>query len=93
MIASAEAPKRIRIGRAKREPTAIRIIAQTQSIVKEVFIMRLAVSGSFFPRKIEKSGAPPVPKRLLKAVMMTMIGKHKPTAPRAAVPISGIRAM
>ena len=34
MIASAEAPKRIRIGRAKRKPTAIRIVAQTQSIVK-----------------------------------------------------------
>jgi len=44
------------------------------------------------PRLIEKSGAPPLPKRLLKAVMMTMIGKQSPTAPSAVVPTSGMRA-
>ena len=48
---------------------------------------------SFLPRSIEKSGAPPVPKRLLNAVMMTITGKHKPTAPRAVVPTSGILAI
>ena len=40
-----------------------------------------------------KIGAPPVPNRLLKAVIMTMIGKQSPTAPRAVVPTSGIRAI
>ena len=48
---------------------------------------------SFMPRLMEKSGAPPLPKRLLKAVMITIIGKHKPTAPSAVVPTCGILAI
>lgn len=39
------------------------------------------------PRSIEKRGAPPLPNKLLNAVIITMIGKHNPTAPKAAVPI------
>ena len=52
-----------------------------------------AALESPLPRLIEKIGAPPVPKRLLKAVMIIIMGKHKPTAPRAVVPTSGIRAI
>ena len=48
---------------------------------------------SFRPRSMEKSGAPPEPKRLLKARMIVMIGKQSPTAPRAVVPTSGILAI
>ena len=48
---------------------------------------------SFLPRSIEKSGAPPEPKRLLKARIIVMIGKHSPTAPSAVVPTSGILAI
>ena len=36
------------------------------------------LSDPYCPRAMENRGAPPVPKRLLKAVMMTMIGKHRP---------------
>ena len=56
------------------------------------------------PRSIEKRGAPPLPNKLLNAVIITMIGKHNPTAhilwkkknppaPKAAVPIFGILAI
>ena len=37
---------------------------------------------------IEKSGAPPLPKRLEKAIVSIIIGKQSPTAPSAVVPIS-----
>ena len=50
-----------------------------------------AFCGLFFPRSIENSGAPPLPNKLLNAVMITISGKHRPTAPSAAVPTSGIR--
>ena len=46
-----------------------------------------------FSNLFGSGGAPPLPNRLLKAVMITMIGKQSPTAPRAVVPISGIRAI
>ena len=45
------------------------------------------------PLLIENNGAPPPPNRLLNAVMITMIGKHKPIAPKAVVPTPGIRAI
>ena len=45
------------------------------------------------PRLIEKRGAPPLPKRLLNAVIITTIGKQSPTAPRAVVPTCGILAI
>ena len=34
-----------------------------------------------------------LPNKLLNAVIITMIGKHNPTAPKAAVPIFGILAI
>ena len=42
---------------------------------------------------MEKTGAPPLPNRLAKAVIITISGKHKPTAPSAVVPTSGILAI
>lgn len=39
------------------------------------------------------NGAPPLPNKLLNAVIMTIMGKQSPTAPSAAVPISGMRAI
>ena len=38
---------------------------------------------------MENSGAPPLPNRLEKAVMITMMGKQSPTAPSAVVPTMG----
>ena len=67
--------------------------ALTHSIEKEVFIIVLALSESPMPRLIEKRGAPPLPKRLLNAVIITTIGKQSPTAPRAVVPTCGILAI
>ena len=55
--------------------------------------MVLALFSSPIPLLIENKGAPPLPKRLLKAVIIIIIGKHSPTAPRAFVPTSGILAM
>ena len=67
--------------------------ALPHNMVKAVFMIMSAVLESPFPRLIEKIGAPPEPKRLLKAVMTIMIGKHKPTAPSAVVPTSWILAI
>ena len=55
--------------------------------------MALAFFSSPIPLLIENKGAPPLPKRLPKAVIIIIIGKHSPTAPRAFVPTSGILAM
>ena len=74
-------------------PTAIRIREQTQIRKNEVFMIMEASLLSFRPRSMEKSGAPPEPKRLLKARMIVMIGKQSPTDPRAVVPTSGILAI
>ena len=88
-----EAPNSVSRGAANKRHMHIRIIAEPQSIVKEVFIMVLAFFSSPIPLLIENKGAPPLPKRLLKAVIIIIIGKHSPTAPRAFVPTSGILAM
>lgn len=39
-----------------------------------------ALFVSLRPLSIEKIGAPPLPNKLLKAVIITIIGKHRPTA-------------
>mgnify|MGYP003406212522 FL=1 len=52
-----------------------------------------ALFVSLRPLSIAKIGAPPLPNKLLKAVIITIIGKHRPTAPSAVVPISGILAI
>ena len=88
-----EAPNRVSKGLAKRIPISIRIAALPHNIVNAVFMIISAVLESPFPRLMEKIGAPPEPKRLLKAVMIIMIGKHKPTAPSAVVPTSWILAI
>ena len=71
----------------------INTIAHTESIKNEVFIIMPALFLSPRPRSIEKRGAPPLPNKLLNAVIITMIGKHNPTAPSAAVPTSAILAI
>ena len=63
------------------------------SIENDVFIMVSAFFVLPFPLLMENKGAPPLPNKLLNAVMITIIGKHKPTAPSAVVPTSGILAM
>ena len=68
-------------------------MAQIQTMEKEIFIIFFASCGSFLPRSIENNGAPPLPNRLLNAVMITITGKQRPTAPSAAVPMCGIRAI
>jgi hypothetical protein len=72
-------------------PIIIRNIALAHTIVKDVFKIVFALLSSPMPRLMEKIGAPPLPKRLLHAVIIIIKGKQSPTAPRAAVPISGIR--
>ena len=64
-----------------------------QSMVNEVFMIAFASHSSFLPLRIENKGAPPRPYKLEKAVMITISGKHRPTAPSAAVPTFGMRAM
>ena len=88
-----DAPNSTRIGRANKKPMAIKTKAQIQTMEKEVFMIFLASCGSFFPRSIENNGAPPLPNRLLNAVIITITGKQRPTAPSAAVPTFGIRAI
>jgi len=81
----------MRSGFAKRRPVPIRRSALAHTMEKEVFKILFACSLSHFPRLIEKSGAPPLPNRLLHAVMIIISGKQSPTAPSAVVPIFGIR--
>ena len=91
--AFSDAPNRIKRGFAKIMHKAVKTTANVQTIVKLVFIIVLAALSSLMPLFIEKSGAPPLPKRLEKAIVSIIIGKQSPTAPSAVVPISGMRAM
>ena len=91
--AFSDAPNTIKRGFAKIMHKAVKTTANVQTIVKLVFIIVLAVLSSLMPLFIEKSGAPPLPKRLEKAIVSIIIGKQSPTAPSAVVPISGMRAM
>ena len=88
-----DAPNKTRIGFAKTIPTIVKTTAPAQTIEKEVFIIRLAFLESPIPRLMEKRGAPPLPNKLLQAVTIVIMGKQSPTAPRAAVLTSGIRAI
>ena len=92
-MAASEVPKAARIGLPKISPTMIRMIPVTISKKNEVFWISLALSSFFCPLAIENRGAPPLPNILVNAVVRITIGKQRPTAPRATVPISGIRAM
>ncbi len=56
-------------------------------------MMVSARSSSPFPRAMEQRGAPPIPKRLAKAVMMEMMGKVSPRPVRARVAASGMWPM
>ena len=58
-----------------------------------VFIIICALFFSPIPLFIENNGEPPLPNRLAKAVIMIISGKQSPTAPSAAVQISGILAI
>ena len=80
---------------AKRE-----VIKSSQSATLHIGMTPSTVSmmsdhllSCLFPLEIEKSGAPPPPKRFANAVMITINGKQIPTAPSAFVPTSGIRAI
>ena len=68
-------------------------MALAQTMVKEVSMIATAFLSSFCPLWIANSGAPPFPNKFANAVMITIKGKHSPTAPSAAVPTSGILAI
>lgn len=69
-------------------PISIRNIALAHTIVKDVFKIVFALLSVTHAAINGKIGAPPLPKRLLHAVIIIIKGKQSPTAPRAAVPIS-----
>ena len=58
--------------------------------MKELPIISSASSISPRPRAIEQSGAPPIPNRLAKAIIIEISGKHSPSPPIANVATSGI---
>ena len=74
-------------------PITINTTPQMHIIENDVFITVSAFFVFPFPLLMENKGAPPLPNKLLNAVIITIIGKHKPTAPSAVVPTSGILAM
>lgn len=78
MRAFSDAPNRIKRGFAKIMHKAVKTTANVQTIVKLVFIIVLAALSSLMPLFIEKSGAPPLPKRLEKAIVSIIIRKAKP---------------
>jgi hypothetical protein len=69
------------------------ISPQMHIIENDVFIIVSAFLVFPFPLLMENKGAPPLPNKLQNAVIITIIGKHKPTAPSAVVPTFGILAM
>ena len=77
MSALSDAPNIVRIGLANKKPTHISKIEHIVSIKKEVFMIIPALFVSLRPLSIEKIGAPPLPNKLLKAVIITIIGKHR----------------
>ena len=81
------------MGRPKISPKTVRKTAVEISRKKDVFWIPWASSRRPAPRAIEKRGAPPLPYILVKAVIRMTRGKQRPTAPRAAVPIPGMRAI
>ena len=93
LSAFSDAPKSVKRGFAKIMHKAVKMAANVQTIVKLVFIIVFAALSSLMPLFIEKSGAPPLPKRFEKAIVSIIIGKQSPTAPSAVVPTSGMRAM
>ena len=93
MSALSDAPNIVRIGLANKKPIHINKTEHIVSIKKEVFMIIPALFVSLRPLSIAKIGAPPLPNKLLKAVIITISGKHRPTAPSAVVPISGILAI
>lgn len=91
--ASGEAPNKTRMGRVNSRPMTINTPAQHNNSVQARFKISLARALSPLPRAMANNGAPPLPNKLLNAVIMTIMGKQSPTAPSAAVPISGMRAI
>ena len=83
----------MRIGFENSIPHDININAPAQSIENEVSIISAASLFFFLPLYIENRGVPPLPNKLANAVIITITGKHIPTAPIAVVPICGIRAI
>ena len=77
----------MRIGFENSIPHDININAPAQSIENDVSIISEASLFFFLPLYIENRGVPPLPNKLANAVIITITGKHIPTAPIAVVPI------
>ena len=88
-----DAPNRYSIGLPASPIMTVRTKPVIISSRNEVLSMRSALSLSFAPLAMENKGAPPLPYRLVNAVMSVIIGKHKPIPPRAIVPSPGMRPM
>ena len=72
-------------------PTAVRRTAKISSRQKELPMMAPASLSSPRPRAWENSGAPPIPQRLAKAMMMLIAGTQMPMPVRASRPVSASR--
>ena len=58
--------------------------------VKELPMISSAFLVFPFPRSMEQSGAPPIPYKLAKAIIMVIMGKVTPTPVRAKLDAFGI---
>lgn len=67
-----------------------RTVPDNKSIVKEFPMIFCARSVSLAPRDMENKGAPPMPNRLAKAVMIVIIGRVSPIPVKASVEVCGI---
>lgn len=67
----------------------MRMAPEIRSMEKELPRIFRARPGSPAPLAIEKSGAPPIPNRLAKAVMIVMTGRVRPIPVSVWVDMSG----
>ena len=77
MVASL-APNKYSMGRLNTSPTTVRIRPTITIMAKEFPIIASASSLFPLPRSMEQRGAPPIPKRLAKAMTMDITGRQSP---------------
>ena len=84
------APKRYSMGRLNIRPRTVSRIPTATIITKELPMMASASFSFPLPLSMEHKGAPPMPKRLAKAITMDMMGRQRPSPVRERVAFSGI---
>ena len=77
------APKRYKRGFLNSKQTPAITTPDNKSREKEFPMIHFARSVSRAPLAIENKGAPPIPKRLAKAVMIVMTGRVSPIPVKA----------